>query len=156
MEAAARPVPVQPALLSCSSDPDNTCTTVQDICDTFFVGVESPNDDVPNETAETPACPSNKTQTAHPCDDRTYPHEQAKRGPAKRNKQSDLDELMVKTLMDNRKHMQHLTSSADDGDEAFLLGLKPLFAKINEKDKAHLKLKMHAMLVEAAFPSTTE
>ncbi|KAL1429605.1 hypothetical protein MTO96_015987 [Rhipicephalus appendiculatus] len=155
MEAATRLVPAQPALASCSSDPDNTSTTVQDICDTFDVAVESPNEDALNGEDETPACPSNKTQTARPCDDSTYPQAQAKRGSAKRNKQSDLDELMVKTLIDNRKCMQHLTSSADHGDEAFLLGLKPLLAKINEKDKAHLKLKMHAMLVEAAFPSTT-
>lgn len=163
MEPAPSLGPVQPALPSCppQSDADNTLTTVEDICGSFFVdsAVESRYDDALDEPAQNQALPSDETLNKQICNDGPTAPPQAKRGTSKKNKRRDrdIDELMMSTLTENRKRLHQLNSSVEvDADELFLLSLKPMLAKINEKQTAVLKLKMHEMLVEAAFPSSTE
>lgn len=70
-----------------------------------------------------------------------------------KRKQSDIDELMVATLLQNRQRLNEMSAAVVDHDEYFLLSMKPLLAKLNNRKKELMKLNIHSLLIEAAHPS---
>lgn len=74
-------------------------------------------------------------------------------GPRKRKK-NDLDGLMISALAANQQRLNELTKAAKttDEDEHFLLSLRGLLAKVDDRKKERIKLQIHNLLVEAAYP----
>ncbi|XP_070390854.1 uncharacterized protein [Dermacentor albipictus] len=78
-----------------------------------------------------------------------------KKGHFQKRKQANIDELMVTALIENREQLNELKSSSNtDQDELFLLSMKPLLARLHDRKKEMTKLRVHKLLMEAAFPSS--
>lgn len=72
---------------------------------------------------------------------------------AQKRKQVDIDELMVTALTENRHRLNELKSTIPDPDEIFLLSMKPLLSRLDDRKKEITKLRIHKLLVVAAFPA---
>ncbi|XP_075744113.1 uncharacterized protein LOC142802914 [Rhipicephalus microplus] len=92
--------------------------------------VEDDHQRPPGSEADSSAC-----ATARP----TAPTGTRKTSSKKRN-QVDIDELVVATLTENRKRLNELKYSNTDQDELFLLSMKPLLARLEDRKKEMTKI----------------
>lgn len=146
----------------------DSSSSVEGLCRTFYVDstedapVSADLDQVlstpdalvvPGSEVDSQAVASAAEQASSACSDKSYGKPSNTNKPPKR-KQKDLDDLMMTTLTANRERLNELAAAATsvDEDEYFLLSLKGLLGKLDARKKEHIKLQIHTLLVEAAYP----
>lgn len=139
---------------------------VESLCRTFYMDSalqQSVPDDLPEVSAPDAASETSSGVEVRPVtstpgsplvcsgESSTQGHNVSKRVKRKKN---DIDDLMMETLAANRQRLNELTAgvAAVDEDEHFLLSLKGLLGKLDERKKEHIKSQIHSLLVEAVYP----
>ncbi|KAL1416935.1 hypothetical protein MTO96_027376 [Rhipicephalus appendiculatus] len=150
--------------------PDSDRETVEGLCHTFYIDstdvpipdehleVSSPADISSVQSSEVDACPvASPPGTSSVSSAESFTQHQNVNRAAKKKK-NDLDDLMMSTLAANQERLKELTKAAQatDEDEHFLLSLKGLLAKVDDRKKERIKLQIYSLLVEAAYPPDAE
>uniref|UniRef100_G3ML77 MADF domain-containing protein n=1 Tax=Amblyomma maculatum TaxID=34609 RepID=G3ML77_AMBMU len=140
---------------------NDSIASVEGLCRTFYIDSTQEEMSLPEDIMQVSPLPEASRESSNEGDNRSAANvpscsgETAASDRSKRTKRkkSDLDDLMLSTLQANRHRLNELKTAAMsvDDDEHFLLSLKGLLGKVDERRKELLKLKIHKLLVEEAF-----